>query len=34
MWLQEVEEGRPDPSWHTHIVDDKGNELTVAIRLS
>lgn len=33
VWAEEIEEGHPDEGWHTHIDDDKGDELTVAIRL-
>jgi hypothetical protein len=30
-WADEIEEGRPDPGWHTHVTDELGNELTIAI---
>jgi RecB family exonuclease len=31
-WASEGADGRTDPEWHTHLADDAGNELTVAIR--
>jgi hypothetical protein len=34
VWAEEVEEGHPDPGWHTHITDQDGRELTIGIRLS
>jgi antirestriction protein ArdC len=32
MWAEEVQEGHPDPGWHTHVSDSSGRELTVSIR--
>jgi hypothetical protein len=34
VWAEEIEEGRRDPGWHTHITGDDGRELTISIRLS
>jgi hypothetical protein len=31
VWAEEIEEGHPDPGWHTHVTDDAGNELTISI---
>jgi hypothetical protein len=33
-WAEEVAEGDVDPGWHTHVLDDDGNELTVGIEAS
>lgn len=33
-WEAELVSAAPDPGWHTHILDDDGNELTIAVRLS
>jgi hypothetical protein len=33
LWAEGIEEGHPDPGWHTHVTDDAGRELTVSIRL-
>ncbi len=30
-WAEEVDASTHDPGWHTHITDDAGNELTIAI---
>ena len=32
-WAEEIDEGQPDPGWHTHITDAVGRELTISIRL-
>jgi hypothetical protein len=34
LWAEDLQEGHPDPGWHTHVADDVGRELTVSIRLS
>jgi hypothetical protein len=34
IWAEEIEQGQPDPRWHTHITDDAGRELTLSVRLS
>jgi penicillin V acylase-like amidase (Ntn superfamily) len=26
-----IETGSPQPGWHTHVTDDDGNELTIAV---
>lgn len=31
VWAEEATHGDLDPQWHTHIDDDHGNELTIAI---
>jgi hypothetical protein len=31
VWAEEAAEGQLDPSWHTHVRDQAGNELTIAI---
>lgn len=28
-WAHET--GSPEPGWHTHLTDDDGNELTIAV---
>jgi hypothetical protein len=33
VWAEEVDEGNGDPAWHTHVADEDGRELTVAITL-
>lgn len=33
-WSEDEEAGTADPEWHTHIADEGGNELTVAIDLA
>ena len=33
VWAEEVAEGNGDPGWHTHVADEDGRELTVAIAL-
>ena len=33
VWAEEVADGHPDADWHTHVSDDEGNELTIAIAL-
>ena len=30
-WSEDEEAGTADPDWHTHVSDDDGRELTVAI---
>jgi hypothetical protein len=32
-WWKEIEEGRPDPGWHTHVGDPEKSELTIAVDL-
>lgn len=32
LWAEDLPGGAPDPQWHTHIGDNEGRELTVAIR--
>jgi hypothetical protein len=32
IWTEEPAGGSPDPNWQTHITDDDGNELTIAVR--
>ena len=32
-WAEEIDEGYPDPGWHTHITDTDQNELTVSVTL-
>jgi hypothetical protein len=34
VWAEDIEEGHPDPGWHTHVTDDAGRELCFSIRLS
>jgi hypothetical protein len=31
LWAEDAAAGDPDPQWHTHITDENGNELTIAI---
>jgi hypothetical protein len=31
FWAEEVSDGVEDPGWHTHIADQDGHELTIAI---
>jgi hypothetical protein len=31
LWGEDAAPGDPDPQWHTHITDEHGNELTIAI---
>lgn len=33
-WEDEIRDGVLDPGWHTHVADEGGNELTIAIRLA
>ena len=33
-WSEDEEAGTADPEWHTHVTDEGGNELTVAIDLA
>lgn len=30
-WVESARAGTADSGWHTHVVDDDGNELTLAI---
>lgn len=30
-WHGEIAKGGPRPGWHTHVTDEVGNELTVAV---
>jgi hypothetical protein len=32
-WWEEIEEGRPDPGWHTHVGYPEATELTIAVDL-
>ena len=34
VWAEDVEEGHPDPGWHTHIGSRDATELTISIRLA
>jgi hypothetical protein len=31
VWFEEVQAGEATPGWHTHISDEDGYELTIAI---
>ncbi len=33
VWAEDMDEGRPDPGWHTHVTDETGHELTISVRL-